>query len=169
MFSLLNTDSRIDRMESEINDKITSIEKKLKEGVDSDPEIVIDEDFPESFVKQIEPLSVGDVKWKRFFERPEDGVYAVHGSMDPGSSVLTHCTLNADTYIYIIEGRIVNWTENTYGGDILVAADEVEEIQQLVHNTEVENWYKIAESTTHALQSVSESHFVLKFKVDAEL
>lgn len=166
MLNLLSLDSRIDQIESEVNDRISSIESKLKQTTDSKPEIVIDEDFPESFVEQIRPLSVGNVEWKRFFEKPEDGVYAVHGSMDPGSSVLTHCTVNADTYIYIIEGRIINWTENTYGGDILVPADEVEELQQLIHDTAVENWYQVAESTTHALQSVSESHFVLKFKVD---
>jgi hypothetical protein len=163
MLNLLSSPTDIQDIEDKVDQQMESVASLINDEKGK-KEITIDEDFPESFRQQMEGLAVGEVGWDRFFS--QDGVYAVHGRMGAGSAIQEHVFTNATAYLYLIEGRVINWSRETYDGDVVVPADEVNEMANLMHDTSINGWYKISPTSPHWIQSLIDSHFVIKFKLN---
>lgn len=160
MFSFLKESNHLQQIEDQVDKQMSSIASLVDEERE-ETVVTIDEDFPESFRRQMEELCVGGVEWTRFFSK--DDVCAVHGRMDGGAVIKEHRFKDVTSHLYLIEGRLINWSRDSYDGDIVVPADEVEEAANLLHDPSINGWYRITETDPHWIQALIDSHFVIKF------
>lgn len=166
--SFFGSSRPINDIESAVDSKLESLESLAERQRGEGRSISITENFPDTFRKKMSSITVGDVSWEEFFTDPDKETYAVKCQMDAGSAIQQHCYGNANAYIYLVQGRLINWNKGAYDGDVIVPADEVTEVVNLAHEVNVEGWYQIPKLKTHWMQAVTQSHFVLKFRIDED-
>jgi len=157
-------DKELDRAEDKLDSYINRIQEKVQDNTEISL-VEVDINFPKEFERQSNEIAIGCLEWRDFYCNKALGIYSVHCKMTEGSVLREHKHPKFDEYIYVISGKIINWTNNNSKGQTIVPPERVDNNRE-----NIEGWYKISAGNSHRLQSLEDNtHFVSKFiKPDAK-
>lgn len=151
-------DKDLIQKEKELDKHLNRVKEKVKHS-GSSMLVEIDTNFPVEFTRLSKRAAKGHVEWRDFYCNETLGIYSVHCRMDKGSTLREHRHPKFHEYIYVISGKIINWTDSDSDGKIITPAEEAE--------SEVDNiraWHKIPNGISHRIQALEEhTHFISKF------
>jgi len=150
-------------LESEVEEKMQGLKEKLRKEEAPETRLPLGKNFPRSFLKQAKKLTIGRVAWTNFDAHPSGCLFVARCEMEQGAAIQKHAHPSFDQLIYPITGKLINWTEGSYDGDILVPPEKVEEENAMIPETNVEGWYLVSQGERHWIQAVEKTSFVTKY------
>jgi len=150
-------------LESEVDQKMEGLKERLRKKKCPRECIPLGEDFPSAFLKQAEKLAIGTVQWNSFGASASGGLFVARCEMEQGAAIQKHAHPSFDQFLYPVAGKLINWQDECYDGDILVPPEKVEEETAMIPESNVEGFHLVSSGERHWIQAVEKTTFVTKY------